>query len=67
MITQNELKRIIFIVVPKKRKQLKVLSTAYVSCSYKDNYSSDKSKNNDNDKDDISDNDNNIIMKLIQE
>lgn len=67
MITQNELKRIIFIVVPTKRKQLKVLSTAYVSCNYKDSYSSDKSKNNDNDKEDISDNDNNIIMKVIQE
>ena len=67
-ITQNGLKSLIFIVIPKQRKQLKYWVFLMEGiCGNKDNDSSDKSKNSDNDKDNISDNDNNSNMKVIQE
>ena len=44
-ITQYGQKSLIFIVVPKERKYLKVLRTTYEeSRSYKDNHRSDKCK-----------------------
>ena len=46
-ITQNGQKSLIFIEVPKQRKQLKVLSLTY---NYNSNHNNDKSiRNNDND------------------
>ena len=61
-ITQNGQKNLIFIMVPKERKKLKLVPLMRGNCSYK-NRVSDNSNNSDNDKDNISDNDNNSNMK----
>ena len=56
---------LIFIVVPKQSKPLKLFSTTYWRrCSYKDSDNRYNSNNSDNDKDNISDHGNNSNMKV---
>ena len=63
-ITQNRQKSIIFMVLPKQKKQKSLWLLMGGSDNNKESDNSENSNNNDNDKDSISDKDNNNSVKV---